>query len=69
MTPLRVLIMRHDQVVDVHSFDDPRKHFVEEFNRLNANSTFWAVFEEEASPPWSKRLRVACSPKRSCEEV
>lgn len=69
MTPLRVLIMRQDQVVDVHAFDDPRKDFVEEFNRINGNSTFWAVCEEEASPPWMNRLRPTCNPRRSCEEA
>lgn len=69
MTSLRVLIMQQDQVIDVQSFDDPRQEFVDEFNRLNQDTSYWAVIEEAANPSTMKNVRIACTDRRTCEDV
>ena len=69
MTPLRVFILRQDQVIDVHSFEDPRQEFVREFNQLNQDTTYWAVIEEEASHLTGDQLRPACTHRRTCEDA
>ena len=68
MTPLRVLILRQDQVIDVHSFEDPRQEFVKEFNQLNHDTTYWAIIEEDASP-MVDRAQSTCSHRRTCEDA
>jgi len=61
--------MRQDQVIDVQSFDDPRQEFVDEFNQLNQDTSYWAVIEEVAKLPGMKDLRIACTDRRTCEDV
>ncbi|MCP4195229.1 MAG: hypothetical protein GY768_31900 [Planctomycetaceae bacterium] len=69
MALLRVLILRQDQIVDVHTFEDPREEFVREFNQLNHDTTYSAVVEEDPSQTFSNRMRTSYSHRRTCEDI